>query len=539
MPPSNYFSKIFDGSIDDEDEFDEEDELIIDRDNILLSCESLLDFATELSFDKMHLDFHYRSKHPYLIDFSNYAFYNQRLKPLPNSIDYSPIKYIQVNGTYSDHTNDAEAETVLSIIENNISRFPNGEYPTIGIATFNIAQRNLIKSKIIERRKFEKYAEFNDKILELEENGFFVKNLENIQGDERDVIILSTTYGYNKDGNFAHRFGPINHKKGNKLLNVIITRAKYKVYVCTSIPEEDFLNYKDYLITEGENNRRAVFFAYIAYSKAVSENDDESRFAVLNALAENSTNTNKGPILNADLESPFEEEVYHALTQHFDKDSIIPQLQFAGFRIDMVYESKKEGVPKIAIECDGAAYHSSQEAYLYDRHRQKILEKHGFIFHRIFSTNWWRNTKRETKILVDFIYEIENRDVFNNPVQSDTALAFTDNISIIEKELVKTSPSVQKELKEVIEAVSENSQTELFQEKVGINSKVKVKYLNNGKDINVHIVENYVSQNVIQNGIQKINQKSPLGVSLIGKCVGETVKVGNLDNYVEIMEIVN
>ena len=199
MPPSNYFSKIFDGSIDDEDDFDEDDQPVIDRDNILLSCESLLDFATELKFNKRFLDFHYRSKHPYLIDFSNHAFYNQRLIPLPNNFEYTPIKHIQVNGTYSDHSNESEADAVLSILENNINKLPNGKYPSVGIATFNIAQRNLIKSRILERRKFEKYKEFNDKILELEEQGLFVKNLENIQGDERDVIILSTTYG-NKPG---------------------------------------------------------------------------------------------------------------------------------------------------------------------------------------------------------------------------------------------------------------------------------------------------------------------------------------------------
>lgn len=159
MPPSNYFSKVFDGTIEDEDDIDEEDEIVVDRDNILLSCESLLDFGSELNFEKRHLDFHYRSRHPYLIDFSNYAFYNQRLKPLPNTFDYTPIKYIQVNGTFSDHINDAEAEMVLSIIENNINRLPNGEYPTVGIATFNIAQRNHIKSKILERQKFSKFEE--------------------------------------------------------------------------------------------------------------------------------------------------------------------------------------------------------------------------------------------------------------------------------------------------------------------------------------------------------------------------------------------
>ncbi len=541
MPPSNYFSKIFDGSIEDEDDYEDEDEIIIDRDNILLSCESLLDFASELNFEKKYLDFHYRSRHPYLIDFSNYAFYNQRLKPLPNDFEYIPIKYIQVNGTYSDHTNEVEAETVLSIIENNINRLPNGEYPSIGIATFNIHQRNLILSKINERRKFDSYAEFNEKILELEEKGLFVKNLENIQGDERDVIILTTTYGINKDGKFAQRFGSINHQKGYKLLNVIITRAKYKIYVCSSIPEEVFLNYKEYLSAEGSNNRRAVFFAYLAYCKSVSDNDTEQRLSILNTLSDNTTKSSTLGILNEDLESPFEEEVYQELIEHFDEAKIIPQLQFAGFRIDLVYDSKIIGVPKIAIECDGAAYHSSQEAYLYDRHRQKILEGHGFVFHRIWSTNWWRNPKRETKILVEFIKNIENNNHSAVEDKSNTSLAFTDNIAIIENEVAKVASILQKDLKETIEAISEkeNLQTELFENLVQLNSKVKVKYLNNGKDLKIQLVEKEIRRSEKANGIQKINVKSPLAVSIFGKAVGETTKVGNLDNYVEILEIIN
>lgn len=541
MPPSNYFSKIFDGTIDDEDEFEDEiDRIKSDASNSLLDCESLLDFASELGFDKRHLDFHYRSRHPYLIDYSNYAFYNQRLKPLPNEFDYVPIKYINVNGTYSNTSNDSEAETILSIIENNISRLPNGEYPTVGVATFNITQRNLVLSKINERRKFERFKEFNDKILELEENGFFVKNLENIQGDERDVIILSTTYGINKEGKFNQRFGSINHQKGYKLLNVIVTRARYKVYVCSSIPQEVFLNYKEHLITEGSNNRRGAFYAYLAYAKAVSEQDVESRLAVLNALAENSSNKTTIDNFNSDLESPFEEEVYEALTEHFDEEKIIPQLQFAGFRIDLVYDTKKVGIPKIAIECDGAAYHSSQEAYLHDRHRQKILERHGFVFHRIWSTNWWRNPKKETQKLVDFINNIENSNPSIFEDKSKTSLAFTDNITVIENEIANLSPSLGKDLKETIEAVSKNDrvQTELFKETVELNNKVKVKYLNIDKDLKVQLVEQTSNSPIKSNGIQKINIKSPLGVALKGKSVGDTVKIGNLDKYVRILEIV-
>ena len=225
----------------------------------------------EYGFERQFLDFHYRSKHPYLIDFSNHAFYNKRLRPMKNVEDYNPIKFYQVDGTYSGQSNEAEANFVIQILENNINRFSNGEYPSVGVATFNITQRNLIISKISERKRFEKYSSFNQKILELEEKGFFVKNLENIQGDERDVIILSTTYGVNNENKFYKRFGQLNFKKGYRLLNVIITRAKYKVYMCTSIPQEEFL-YREMLEVEGSNNRSAVFL-HICILQAVGDSD--------------------------------------------------------------------------------------------------------------------------------------------------------------------------------------------------------------------------------------------------------------------------
>lgn len=592
MPPSSYFSKIFDGTMDEEED-EEEEEIQIDRDNILLSCESLLDFAEELSFEKRYLDFHYRSKHPYLIDFSNYAFYNRRLKPLPNESDYIPIKYIQVNGTFSDHCNEIEAEAVLSIIENNIQRLPSGKYPTVGIATFNIAHRNLIKSKIIERQKFDHYADFNKKIIELEENGLFIKNLENIQGDERDVIILSTTYGVNKDGKFLHRFGPLNFKKGYKLLNVIITRAKYKVYVCSSIPEEVVLNYNEYLITEKSNNKRAVFFAYLAYSKAVSENNEELRLSVLNSLTVNSNKSITIEHPDAELESPFEEEVFNILSDHFESRKIIPQFKFAEFRIDIVYEPQIDGLPKIAIECDGASYHSSNEAYLYDYHRQKILESHGFIFYRIWSTNWWRNPKREAKQLIDFIKKIEKQVPKAVKTNDEIAQAFIHDF------LTTTKSSLQKEKKSRVnsrtlpnlqnnkarsdqkslnnktwesesflwssspiegyayapymkawykkkELTPTNRQTTLTENEIPDNVRkaetgniVQIKYMNTGNIFNIHLVDYELTKHEVIDGIQKVNIKSPLAVSIHGKAVGEIVKVGNLDNFVEIMEIKN
>jgi transcription elongation GreA/GreB family factor len=493
-----------------------------------------------LKFEKQYLDFHYRSKHPFLIDFSNYAFYNQRLKPLPTTFDYVPIKYIQVNGTFSEHTNEAEAEMVLSIIDKNINRLPNGDYPTVGIATLNIAQRNLIKSKIIERQKFSKFEEFNIKIQELEENGMFIKNLENIQGDERDVIILSTTYGVGRDRKFAQRFGPINHTKGYKLLNVIITRAKYKVYVCTSIPEQYIFDYKTYLTTEGSNNKRAVLYAYLAYAKAVSESNNELRVSVLTSLAENTT---KSVAINPDvldkLESPFEEEVYQRLVDELGEKNLIPQLKVSEFRIDLVYDPKIIGVPKIAIECDGAKYHSSREAYLYDRHRQKILEDHGFVFHRIWSTNWWDNPSRETTKLISFIRQVESSN-HNLKNHSNMASAFTDDIDILEEYVLQTSFIDIEKDNQVIQTIEQSKPepTKVLTSQVKINSKVKVKY-NNGKDMTVLIMENEKDKNKINNGVQNIYCKSPLAVSLIGHSIGDIVKIGDLDNFVEILDIKN
>jgi len=542
MPPSNYFSKVFDGLIENEDDLDEEEEIVVDKDNILLSCESLLDFGSELNFQRKYLDFHYRSRHPFLIDFSNYAFYNQQLKPLPNNFNYVPIKYVQVNGTFSEHTNEAEAEMVLSIIEKNIHRLQNGGYPTVGIATFNIAQRNLVKSKILERQKFSKFEEFNTKIQELEENGMFIKNLENIQGDERDVIILSTTYGIGKDRKFAQRFGPINHSKGYKLLNVIITRAKFKIYCCSSIPEQVFMNYKEYLTTEGSNNKRAVLYAYLAYCKAVSESNNDLRLSVLTTLAENTTKSASfDSFRGGDLESPFEEEVYQSLADRLGTEKLISQLQFAGFRIDIVYDPRIAGVPKVAIECDGAKYHSSKEAYVYDRHRQKILENYGFVFHRIWSTNWWRNSSRETTKLVDFIRQTESSTNLNIKDHSHTASAFTDDIETIENYVLQTSFIDIERDNKTIEAIEKIPpvQAKAFTEEAKLNSKVRVKYVNNGKDINVQIVSTENNKKENSNDIQKIYYKSPLANSILGHTVGEIVKVGNLDNFVEIIKITN
>jgi len=539
MPPSNYFSKVYEGTVEDEEDIeDEKQEVYIDKDNMLLSCESLLDFATELNFEKRYLDFHYRSKHPYLIDFSNYAFYNQRLRPVPNDFDYVPIRYMQVGGTFSDHTNEAEADAVIQILEHQIQRLPGGDYPSVGIATFNISQRNLILNKIQQRQRISgNYSDFNQKIVELEANGLFVKNLENIQGDERDVIIISTTYGHNKDGKFYQRFGPVTHGKGYKLLNVIVTRAKYRVYVCCSIPEVVFMNYKAHLVTEQANNKRAAFFAYLAYAKAVSEQDEEARRNVLGALAENSNAVKRTDQFHADLESPFEEEVYAALADHFDAKHLFTQVEFAGFRIDMVFDPLLPGKSKIAIECDGAKYHSSQEAYLYDLYRQQILEQHGFIFHRIWSTAWWRNTPRETQKMVAFIKSITDNSDYISDRFEQWREAFEDEPLELLQTLAKPGIGISIKNQDAWVEPDDKGQRMLFDDIIQLGSQVDLRLVNSDKILKIKIVSQQQSFNEAESSVQNVSVDAPLGRSLLGKSKDAIVQVGDLDNFVEVLAI--
>ena len=393
MPPSNYFSKVFEGTIEDEDDIEIETEIITYK-NSLLNIESLLDFAMENQFEKNHLDFHYRSKHPYLIDFSNHAFYNSRLKPLPSKSEHKPIEFFQVDGIFDEHINKEEAEKVLEILSQ-IQPLPNGNYPSVGIATFNITQRNYIKRKIAHEAGLEGNETFREKIQGLEAAGLFIKNLENIQGDERDIIIVSTTYGRKSSGKFIQSFGPVNHTKGYKLLNVIITRAKEKIYICNSVPEDFFLQYKEALEQEGSNNRKAVFYAYLAYCKAVSDQNETQRMEILKVLNQFShTSTNQSE-LNSTV---FVDEIYDRLKTRLSEFNVLKNHQFGGYDFDILIE--KSGVKPIVVECMSKEKYAEDLGYLEDVHKENILQNSGFEYVRIWSQNSAQNLEAELKKII-------------------------------------------------------------------------------------------------------------------------------------------
>ena len=395
MPPSNYFSGERQ-SLDD-DELDDE---TVDQME-MASKESLLEFGIDNGFTQTYLDMHYRSKHPALINFSNACFYHGRLIPMPEKKPSRAIQYLHVDGLYEESRNETEAKMIIKILREELST-----ENSVGIATFNIQQRNLILGLIREERLTD--SAFDTKISSWENmhESIFVKNLENIQGDERDIILISTTFGIRRDRKFIMNFGPIGQKNGHRLLNVIITRSKQKMYVVTSIPEEKQGEWINRLSISKTVNGTTGLLAFLTYSKAVSSGNEELSKGILETitkqLAQTPTSLNERELKFT--ESPFEEEVYSLLKEAVGSERILLQHKCGGFRIDMVVLPLNPANPKkLAVECDGAAYHSSPIAWHNDIFRQQQLEQHNFVFHRIWSTNWWRNPTDELTSLLDAI----------------------------------------------------------------------------------------------------------------------------------------
>ena len=409
MPPANYFAATLDGNTDDsdeEEEYNEENQIGALARSGMLDAESLLEFTDFLKDKNMsYLDFHYRSKHPALIEFSNASFYGGNLCPLPvNGNEYIPISFIEVNGLYENgkekNVNKDEAAAVLKIVEE-ITPDTNGEYPSLGIATFNIHQKRLIHKALFDRAQSDEA--FQQKFDKLQANGLFVKNLESIQGDERDIIIISTTFGRDDKGRFSQNFGGISGQNGYKLLNVLVTRAKQRMFVVTSIPETYYSRYTEEIGAKQQNNGRGILYAYLSYAKAISENNAEKAESVLSFLRQYTFDKQNRHANNTGLsDSIFEEEVRNEISTFIDPSLIKQQHRVGGYKLDFFIDIKGH---KIALECDGRTYHGSEQAYMADMHRQKQIEQFGYEFYRIWSTDWFEDKDRE---LLKFRRFIEN-----------------------------------------------------------------------------------------------------------------------------------
>jgi hypothetical protein len=241
LPPTRFFESAVASS--DADEIAGDQDLFEAQQ---AEVEDLLGAALGLDVQQSYLDVHYRSRNSDLIAFSNDSFYGARLQPIPghprNRARFAPITLYRVNGVYEKRENEAEAEQVCRIIHDLLRR---AEPPSIGVGCFNLTQRDLIVEKLEEMAaaspEFGKaLAAARERRGEGSSEHLFVKNLENVQGDERDHIIISTTYGPDRQGRFYRRFGPLGMPGGGRRLNVLVTRARQEVHLVTSIPAETY-----------------------------------------------------------------------------------------------------------------------------------------------------------------------------------------------------------------------------------------------------------------------------------------------------------
>jgi superfamily I DNA and/or RNA helicase len=380
MPPSNFFGNevVFWNEVED-------DETAHD---FLAESKSLLEYADDADYKNSYLDFHYRSLHPGLIDFSNHAFYGSRLVPMPEKEEYQAIHHIPVDGMYGEGVNADEAREVVRFIYS--LEKTTDEYPSVGIATFNIYQRDLIYDELYEQAYADK--EKNDKLQALLNNGLFVKNLENIQGDERDIMILSTTFGRDVHGKFRQSFGPLTQEKGYQLLNVIITRAKHSLYVFTSIPEAVFMNFSEQLAQKG-NTGKGIFYAYLAYVKACSEEDDSQKEFIRHILQKNSRQVIQK---NQVSQSFFVKCVFDELRGQFGED-IHQNYKLGGFILDIVL--LKDGRPLVYLDFETPGKYLPDVSYRIKLHRQKMAASRGIQAYHLWSYTWWRNTGQEIQAI--------------------------------------------------------------------------------------------------------------------------------------------
>ena len=276
-----------------------------------------------------------------------------------------------VPGVYdrgSTRTNRGEADAIVKHIVEHFSDDSRRKL-TMGVVTFNQPQQRLIETLLDEELR--KRPDVEQRLAEHGPERLFIKNLENVQGDERDLILFSITYGKDAAGRMAMNFGPLNQDGGQRRLNVAITRARTGVTIFSSIvPEEiDLSRTRSAGVTDLKN--------YLEFASKGPR-----------ALVEQSVPTGLEP------ESPLEIEIIRALR---DRGwTVHPQIGCSGFRVDLgVVHPQEPGTYILGIECDGASYHSLPTARDRDRLRQFVLEGLGWTLHRVWSTDWWSNPERE------------------------------------------------------------------------------------------------------------------------------------------------
>ncbi len=376
LPPTKFFSKLTDTT----DEGDDEEEGTFQAKD----AESILDLCLAKGVPHRMLNWHYRSKHQSLIAVSNNQFYDNRLFIVPSPFDAVAgmgLQFTHLPDAHYDRgntrTNPKEAQRVAKAVIEHARHAPGR---SLGVATFSVAQRQAIVQELeLLRRDNPDTEEFFSRGTN---EPFFVKNLENIQGDERDVIFISIGYGRSSAGYMSMNFGPVTREGGERRLNVLISRAKLQCHVFSSITSADI----DLSSAKGRGVPALKMFL---------------EFAQTGRLGTAMPTGN-------DADSVFEEQVAQRL-KALGHDVHL-QIGSAGFFVDLaIADKEKPGRFVLGIECDGASYHSSRSARDRDRLRQAVLEEHGWIIHRIWSTDWFLRPEEELAKVQDAIEQAKAR----------------------------------------------------------------------------------------------------------------------------------
>ncbi len=372
LPPTSFFDSLMTQEETDDEEGDQP---------ATADIESILGLFSARGAHQRMLRWHYRSRHESLIAVSNHLFYDDGLVVFPSpSLERKTVGlvYRRLQNAFYDRsrtrTNPGEAKAVATAAMEHAKaqiRLPKSQRDTLGVAAFSVAQMDAIRSQLELMRKSDPSCE--EFFTYPPHEPFFVKNLENVQGDERDVIFISIGYGRTADGFLAMNFGPLNRDGGERRMNVLISRARKRCEVFTSLSADDID------LSRGAGGGVAALKTFLQYAQT--------------GQIETSSPTGRAP------DSDFEEQVLRRLTAL--GHTIQPQVGCAGFFLDLaVVDPTHPGRYLLGIECDGARYHSARSARDRDRLRQHVLEGLGWRIHRVWSTDWFRDPEGELRKVV-------------------------------------------------------------------------------------------------------------------------------------------
>ena len=370
LPPTNFFDALTTDGADEQ--------------NVTQDMESVLGMFVAQGAPQQMLKWHYRSRHESLIAVSNQEFYDNSLVIFPSpdaAREHLGLRYRYLPETIYDRgrsgTNPLEAAAVaIAAMEHAAAqvRKPTSEWLTLGVAAFSVAQMQAILDQVEMRRRQNPECEpfFGTSAGE----PFFVKNLENVQGDERDIIYISLGYGRDANGKVAMNFGPLNGQGGERRLNVLITRARLRCEVFTNLTPDDI----DLNSTQSLGVRALKHFLAYARTGQLGLSVPSGR----------------------EPDSPFEREVIKLLKSL--NYQVVPQVGCAGYFIDMaVVDPDHPGRYILGVECDGATYHSARSARDRDRLREQVLRAQGWKLHRIWSTDFIHHPADELRRLREAI----------------------------------------------------------------------------------------------------------------------------------------